>query len=42
MKELLRQVLETAPRSDRQIMAAAMAGSALLLTLAAAIQLVAL
>ena len=35
MKELLRQVLETAPLSDRRIMAAAMLGSAVLLTVAA-------
>jgi hypothetical protein len=42
MKELLRQVLETAPSSDRKIMAAAVVSSAVLLTLATTIQLVAL
>ena len=42
MKELLRQVLETAPLSDRRIMAAAMLGSAELLTVTAMLQLLAL
>ena len=42
MKELLRQVLETAPLSDRRIIAAAMLGSAVLLTVAAMLQLFAL
>ena len=42
MKELLRQVLEIGPSSDRQIMAAAMVGSAVLLTVAAMVQLLAL
>jgi hypothetical protein len=41
MKELL-QLLETAPASDRRIMAAAMVSSAVLLTLAATVQLLAL
>jgi hypothetical protein len=40
MKELLRQVLETAPSSDRKIMAAALVSSAVLLTVAATVQLV--
>jgi len=42
MKELLRQVLETAPLSDRRMMAAATLGSAVLLTVAAMLQLLAL
>ena len=42
MKELLRQVLETAPPSDRRIIAAAMLGSAVLLTVAVTVWLVAL
>jgi hypothetical protein len=41
MKELLRYVIETAPPSDRQIMAAAVMGSAVLLTVAAAVLLLA-
>ena len=42
MRELLRQVLETAPSSDRKIMAAAVASCAVLLMVAATVQLVAL
>jgi hypothetical protein len=42
MKELLRHVLETAPLSDRRIIAAAMLASAVLLTVAAMLQLLAL
>jgi hypothetical protein len=42
MKALLRQVLETAPSSDRKIMAAAVVSCAVLLTIAATLQLVAL
>ena len=42
MKELLRQVLETAPLSDRRIIAAALLGSAVLLAVAAMLELLAL
>ena len=42
MKELLRQVLETAPSSDRKIMVAAVVSCAVLLTVAATALLVAL
>ena len=42
MKELLRQVLKTAPSSDRKIMAAAVVSSAVVLTVAATLQLAAL
>jgi hypothetical protein len=42
MKELLHQLLETAPPSDRHIMAAALVGSAVVLTVAAIVHLVAL
>ncbi len=42
MKELLRQVFETAPASDRHIIAAAMVGSAVLLTVAVTVQFVVL
>jgi hypothetical protein len=42
MKELLRQVLETAPLSDRRILAAAMVSSAVLFTVAVTIHLVVL
>jgi hypothetical protein len=42
MKELFRELFETVPPSDRRILAAAGAGSALLLMVAATVQLVAL
>ena len=41
MKELLHYVIETAPRSDLQIIAAEIMGTAVLFTLAAAVLLLA-
>ena len=42
MKKLFRQVFETAPPSDRHSMVAAVVASALILTAAATVQLMAL
>ena len=42
MKDLFRELFETVPPSDRHILAVAGAGSALLLVVAATVQIVAL